>query len=236
MFAFLFLIAVCFPFYSSVHAMEPLKRKEEALDPQVVALVEKIDQANQKIETLCADFTQKKELSLLAEPMSLKGHFFLKKNVGLKFVFAAPDNLELYFTKNKIISISHNDQTCSYKKIPKKKSDLTQLLLSEKLDKLMEYFSLFMISPEQCSDPALLLIPRKRKMKKQFREIRLFFNSDYLVKKISVVEKDGDHYEVILKQIKINSPLKDDEFKPVVPEDYQTGNSLDPLLGSQIGL
>jgi len=215
---------------------DPARRKFEDLPADIQAIVERMDAANKSTQTIKADFVQKKELSLLAEPMSLTGKFFLKKGVGMKFEFASPENLEIFFTTRKIVSIAHNERTASFKKLPKRKNDLTEVLLTEKIDKLLEYFSLSQIPPEEEGNTAILLTPEKRKMKKRFREIRLFLKPDGLVRKISVVEHDGDYFEVVLSNTVVNSHLEDTVFEPDIPTDYQTGTSLDPILGTQIGL
>jgi len=237
MITFLFLLTTVYtPVLSPTALVSPKKNHMKDLDPSIRELVLKIDETNQATQTIKANFTQKKELSLLEEPMTLKGHFYLKKDVGMKFVFDSPENLEIYFTQRKIVSISHNERTASHKKLPKRKTDLTQVLLSEKLDKLLDYFTLSRIPGDEEGEEALLLTPRKRKMKKKFKEIRISFTKDLLVKRVVVWEVDGDRFEVRLNSMIINSHLDDDLFVPKIPEDYESGSSLDPILGAQIGL
>ncbi|PIE02939.1 MAG: hypothetical protein CSA81_04315 [Acidobacteria bacterium] len=233
---FLLLTSIQVPFNHSVVAVNPKKNLMEKLDPAVKEIVLKIDETNQNTQTIKADFVQKKELSMLAEPMTLSGEFYLKKGKGMKFNFDAPENLEIFFTQKKIVSVSHNEKTASFKKLPKRKTDITQVLLSEKLDKLLEYFNLTKITGDTPEEVVLLLTPRKRKMKKKFKEIRIAFNKTYMVKRIAVLEVDNDRFEVTLSNIEVNSNLEDALFVPEIPENYESGSKLNPIFGTQIGL
>ena len=120
----------------------PSGDKTRNVDPKLVALIEEIDAKSATIDTIQADFVQRKEISLLKEPVEMKGVFTLKRPDGIKFDFDPEQDLILIITREEMVSLSHEAKKASRITMKKRRSRLAQRLLSEKLKTLLKYFKI----------------------------------------------------------------------------------------------
>lgn len=202
------------------------------IDPGLVELVEKIDEKASNIVTLRAHFVQRKEISLLTEPVEMEGSFLIKKPDGIKFDFDPKEDLILIVNKDEMISLSHKAKKANRIKMKKRKTDLTRGILSEKIKTLLGYFNLTRASGSNGNH--LVLTPTKRKLKKKFKDVQIWVNNDHLICKIKVTLKDGDIYELTLSDIELNVDLDSKEFETTIPEGYELGDRMEYIFGSNV--
>ncbi len=202
------------------------------IDPGLVELVEKIDEKASNIVTLRAHFVQRKEISLLTEPVEMEGSFLIKKPDGIKFDFDPKEDLILIVNKDEMISLSHKAKKANRIKMKKRKTDLTRGILSEKIKTLLGYFNLTRASGSNGNH--LVLTPTKRKLKKKFKDVQIWVNNDHLIYKIKVTLKDGDVYELTLSDIELNVDLDSEEFDTTIPEGYELGDRMEYIFGSNV--
>ncbi|MCB1044165.1 MAG: outer membrane lipoprotein carrier protein LolA [Acidobacteria bacterium] len=209
---------------------------DQRIDPGLEALVARIDEVNSQITTLKADFTQRKEISLLTEPMEKTGAFFLDKPNAMKFEFDPESELVLLINQEEMVSISHKDKRAERIEMPKRKSDLTKMLITEQLHNLLKVFSIGRVDQTKTTgDQQLVLYPERRKLKKKIDEIRIWVNEDYLIYRIKVTSPDGDTFELHLANIVVNPELDANLFDTAIPEDYEIGDRLEFILGPNSG-
>jgi outer membrane lipoprotein-sorting protein len=202
--------------------------------PELEQLVQQMDQTHQKVESLQARFTQTKTMKLLAEPMVSTGTFYLKKTQGMFFQFDPPSQVQLFFLPGEVISINHEDQTANRKKLPKRKTDLTQLLVSEKISKILSYFDMLSITPEASGDTVLVMEPRRRKLKRSLSQVTLGLDGEGFLQKIHVTDAEGDCIEVVFSQRVLNPELDDSLFHVDIPKEYRVGKAFDAFLAQPI--
>jgi len=204
----------------------------QSLDEGLEELVANIDRANSEIETMRAEFEQRKEISLLTDAIEMTGKFFLKRTEGMKFEFAEEDDLLLIINQEEMISISHQAKTAERIKLPRRKTDLTRLLISEQFHKLLTYFNIGRVDQtDTTGEQQLVLLPTRRKFKKKINEIRIWVNDRFLIHRFRVVSKDGDIFELSLNNIEINPELEAGLFDAEIPDDYEVGDRLDFIFG-----
>ena len=203
---------------------------KEDLDPKLIELIDRIDQKSNTIQTMRAHFKQRKEISLLKEPVEMFGDFYLKRPDGIKFDFDPKEDLILILTAEEMVALSPKAKKANRVKM-KKKNQLVQRLLSEKIKTLSKYFTVEQVAEEADGGVHLALYPSKRRLKKRFQEIHVWVNPDFLINRVKVLSKDGDLYELALEQIEINRELPADLFDVEIPADYQMGDRIEHLLG-----
>ncbi len=207
--------------------------RDPKVDPGLIELIEKIDEKGSSIVTIRARFVQRKEISLLKEPVEMKGVFYLRKEDGIRFEFEPKDDLTLIITKEEMVSISPEAKKANRIKMKKRRTDLTRGILSEKLKFLLGYFSITRAS-SQTGNQHLLLKPSKRKLKKRFRDIQIWVNSEHLIHQIKVTSKDGDTYELALTNIELNVELAPDLFKTTIPDSFELGDRMEYIFGAGV--
>ncbi|MDJ0837137.1 MAG: outer membrane lipoprotein carrier protein LolA [Acidobacteriota bacterium] len=215
--------------FANEPANKQRKRKVE-VDPKLAALVEKVDAKAEEINTMRADFRQRKEIYMLKEPVEMKGVFSIRRPDGMRFDFEEKEDLILIMTREDMVSLSHKAKKASSIKLKKRHGRFVQRLLSDKLGSLTKYFD--MTLEEDDKGYRLLLMPAKRKLKKRFKSIHTAVNKEYLITYIKVELTDGDIYELYLDNIQLNQELPGDIFNTVIPEGYQMGERMDSIFGA----
>ncbi|CAM2066481.1 Outer membrane lipoprotein carrier protein LolA [Sulfidibacter corallicola] len=207
------------------------------MDPELVSLIEKIDARNAAVQTMQAEFIQRREVSLLKEPIEMKGIFYMKKDTGIKFDFDPEQDMVLVITPEEMVSLSPKAKKATRIKIKKRRSSLSQYVLMENLSTILDYFQIIRtLNAEGEETRTLILKPTKRKVKKKVSEIRLWFDESYLINKIKVVSADGDIYFLELNQIEVNKELDGDHFTTAIPEGFELGDRMEFIFGPNTGL
>ena len=71
-------------------------------------------------------------------------------------------------------------------------------------------------------------------MKKKFREVHIWINSEHLIYKIKVISKDGDIYDLALSNIRLNEALPEGHFDTTIPEGYQMSDRMEFIFGAGV--
>ena len=204
----------------------------ENIDPGLVDLIEKIDEKAATITSLKARFVQRKEISLLKEPVEKKGTFYLKRPDGFKLDFDPEEDLVMIITNEEMVAISPSAKKAEQIKLKKRQIGLTQRILSDKLGTMVNYFNITRaVRTGGPGGQRLVLTPNKRKLKKKFREIEIWIDDQYLIHKLKVTSKDGDVHELSLIDIQLNVPIDAKMFDTSIPEDFEVGDRLEYLFG-----
>lgn len=203
------------------------------IEPGLEELVRKIDEVNAGIVTMRARFEQRKEISLLAEPIRMKGTFLLQKPDAMMFQFDEEHDLLMVLNQQEMITLSPKARKAERLELPKRKTDVTQMLIADRLEALLSYFSIGRVDKTQTTGgQELVLRPVRRKLKQKFQEIRIQVNEGYLIERILVRSKDGDQFELGFQNIEINPTLPDGQFQVTIPEGFQVGNRIEFIFGS----
>lgn len=211
-----------------------LAGRNEALDPDLEALVKRVDEVNSGIHSMKAKFTQRKEISLLKDPIEVSGDFFLKKSDGIRFDYDVDEDLVLLITDREMVSLSHANKRADRVKLPRRKTDLTRLLISEQLDTIRSYFEITKVKPGSDAEDGvqeLLLLPSKRKLKKRIKEVRIWVNDAFFITGAQMTSRDGDVFELKLTDVEINPDLDPALFDSTVPEGYEVGDRFEFVFG-----
>lgn len=206
------------------------------IEPGLESLVQKIDEVNQSVQTLQARFEQKRELSLLTEPVVMTGTFYLQKPNAMKFQFDPEFDLSMTVNQEEMITIAHKEKKAERIELPKRKTDITQMLVAERLETLASYFRIGRLDQTKTTGgQTLILHPTRRKLKKKFKEIRIHINPEFLIDHIVVVQKDGDLFELKFSEISVNQEIDPSTFNVQIPEDYTVGNRVEFIFGPNSG-
>lgn len=228
---FLCLMLLIAPMVLAVEPAPGRNKKKKGLDPKIAELVEKVDQKTATINTIKARFSQRKEVSLLKDPVVMNGDFFFKRKSGFRFDFDPEEDLLIIITAEETISLSHEARKADRIKMKKRHGRLVERLLSDKLKSLSDNFRIEEQESEETSKH-LVLTPTKRRLKKRFTDIQLWVNETYMIHKIKVTSKDGDVYELSLEKVVLNESVEDTLFHETIPEDYEMSDRMEFLFGN----
>lgn len=210
-------------------------RDKQPVDPALVQLIEKIDEKSETVHTLRADFVQRKEISLLKDPVTMNGVIHVKKPDGIRFEFEPEDDLIILITGGEMVSLSPKAKKAGRIKMKKRHGRFAQKILSDKIKNLTKYFKVSLTDQtESGGEQHLLLKPAKRKLKKRFSHVEIWFNADHLITRIMVTLADGDVYDLLLSNIEINNEIPDETFDATIPDDFEMGDRMEHIFGAGV--
>ncbi len=215
-----------------VMATGPEKAKKPPLDPKLVDLINKVDAKTATIQTLEARFKQRKEVSLIKEPVVMEGTFYYRRQSGFKFVFDPQYDMVIVITNEETVSLSAKAKRADRVKMKKRNGRIVERLLSDKLKSISENFVVEkLVNGEHPNGHHLRLTPTKRRVKKRLAEVQIWIDEHYLMYRIEGVMKDGDTFGLTLQDPKLNEPIPAEFFDTTIPSGYKIGDRLEFLVG-----
>lgn len=192
--------------------LEPGKRLE--------ALVERVRHEQVAIETLEAEFTQKKESALLLEPVESKGVFSFSAPDRVRWEYLSPDPISLLIRDDEMTTWFRDIGRAEKMSIEAKSQRILRYLGGgSSMDDLLEYFEVSLAVPEDERMPYRLdLEPRFSRVAKRVSEMSIWVDAErFLPFRLRYVEPDGDATEYLFENIEINAPIPGDRFDLVLP-------------------
>jgi outer membrane lipoprotein-sorting protein len=185
-----------------------------------VALKNKIDNMSKQTSSIESDFTQVKNISMLSEKITSKGHFwFLNQEVkgqkinNLRWEYTTPYQYTIVINKDKIL-IKDEAKTKKYdmnsNKVFKEINDIMvscvngTVLNSNKFK--ISYF-------ENDNGYKLELLPTQKAMKESLKKINMYFDKNVTsVVKLDMQEPGDDLTTIDFSNKKLNAPITAEKF------------------------
>lgn len=178
------------------------------------AFKQKVDKMSSSTNSLESDFVQVKNLSMLSEKITSKGHFCFQKQNNLRWEYSDPYKYVIVINKEKILIKDENSKVKKYdmnsNKVFKEINDIMiscvngDILRSSKFT--VSYF-------ENEKAYKLELIPLNKAMKESLKKINMYFDKNVTsVTKLEMVENGDDITSIDFSNKKINAPVAPEKF------------------------
>jgi len=193
-------------------------------EESIVSLLENMQKAQGKINTMQANFFQKKKSSLFENPQELSGVVYFKKPDFIRWEYLKPENYIIFVEKEKFQIYYPSLKKVKVGKIARLRGKIFSILLAqEPLVKLKNHFMIELRKREK--EDVLILTPLTFKLKKYWKSWTLIIDrSSFLPKSIEILEKDGDLTFIEFKDVKIDITLEEEIFKLKIPSDVVVEN------------
>jgi outer membrane lipoprotein-sorting protein len=176
-------------------------------------LMSKIDNMSKQTNSIESDFVQVKNLSMLSEKITSKGHFWFQKQNNLRWEYKEPYKYTIVINKNKII-IKDENKVKKYdmnsNKVFKEINDIMiscvngNILNSNKFK--ISYF-------ENDSFYKLELNPNDKAMKESLKQINMYFDKNVSsVVKLDMLEPGDDITTLDFSNKKLNETITPEKF------------------------
>lgn len=174
---------------------------------------QKFADASKKLESIKADFTQEKDLSMLSEKIVSKGVFFFKKDNKVRLEYKTPFKYLMVINDSKVM-VKDNSRETKYdthnNKIFKQINDLT---VSSVQGTILNSPDFKVKVLEGGNQYLLEMVPLAKGLKEFFSTIRIFIDKkDYSVSRIEMVELSGDSTTITFSNKELNGPVDDKLF------------------------
>ncbi len=195
----------CSSIVSAQSAYKPVK--------DTVALKAKIDNMSKVTNSIESDFTQVKDLSMLSEKITSKGHFYFQKKNNLRWEYTTPYKYIIVINQDKIFIKDENKlkkYDMNSNKVFKEINDIMISCVNGDILKSNKFKISFF---ENDTYYKLELIPTMKGMKESLKKINMYFDKSVTsVVKLDMLEPSDDITTLDFSNKKINSPISSEKF------------------------
>ena len=173
-----------------------------------------LSKANADVQTISSDFTQVKNLSLLADKIKSKGKFYFKKVDKVRIEYTSPYTYLLVMNGGQVMVKDEQKTSKVNTKNSKTMQSANRIMVDCMRGAVFQNPDFKTTVYENAQSYLLSMAPANESMKKMFREINVYMNKkNYDVHRLSMVEQGGDYTDMDFSNTKHNVSLNDALFK-----------------------
>lgn len=200
----------------TVQGLSPSSRLE--------TLIERVRYEQRRVDTLEADFVQRKESAMLLEPVDAEGVFAYAAPDRVRWDYETPNPISILVTRDAMTTWYRDIQQAERVDVGRHSQRVLEYLgAGSSMDELLEYFSLTLTMPRRPSDPYRLdLDPRFERVAKRLRGMTVWIDSmRFLPVRLRYVEADGDVTDLRFENLRINRGLAEERFDLELPNTVE---------------
>lgn len=199
-------------------ALTPVIKSQEmrkATPEEARAMIAKINKSAASISTITCSFTQEKSIAMLKDKMISQGKMCYSSAGKLRWEYSSPYSYILVINNNKVSMKSGSKTNTVDINSSKLFQAVARIMVSSVTGKSLNKsndFDITMYSSNKnwCAQ----LVPKEANMKKMFKFIRLYFNSNQtMVSRVEMIEKNGDKTIIRLNNVVTNKQIADAQFR-----------------------
>jgi outer membrane lipoprotein-sorting protein len=203
-------------------AQETRTPRDPSVAPQdrLPVLVERLRMESAERRTMEADFTHRKESTLLKEPLEATGVFSYQAPDRARWEFLEPEAVSLVIRGDEMITWYRDAGRAERYQVGKQSQKVLEYLgASTSIIALLEYFDVFLHMPEDVEAPyRLKLEPRFKRIEKRITELEIWIEPErYLPVRLRYVEPDGDVTDYRFDNFRINEEIAPERFELGLP-------------------
>jgi outer membrane lipoprotein carrier protein len=173
--------------------------------------IEKIQKAYEKIKDMKGSFVQKNTIRDLNQTDTYKGEFFIRQPLRMKWVYAGKASQDIYIGNNVVMIYKKGDKQAYKGRFDKETYGQTPVALLSGFGNIRQEFTI------SGRGNGLLLTPRKSLGNIKSISITLS-DDDFPIKSFTIQDGGSNIIEIALKDVKINTGLKDSVFEFSLPK------------------
>ena len=198
-------LIICSSFVSAQSVFKPVK--------DTVSLKAKIDNMSKVTNSIESDFTQVKDLSMLSEKITSKGHFYFQKKNNLRWEYTSPYKYIIVINQDKIFIKDENKlkkYDMNSNKVFKEINDIMISCVNGDILKSNKFKISFF---ENDTYYKLELIPAMKGMKESLKKINMYFDKNVTsVVTLAMLEPSDDITTLDFSNKKLNGTIAIEKF------------------------
>ena len=217
---------------------EDCRPADRPADPTLARILEAFDRKQRDTVTMVASFTERKDLKLLAKPVTSRGQFFYNRPNQVRWEYLEPDRKVFVITED--MYIAYYPALKRAEEVPIKKFVGKRLFrfigLGQSIDDLGKYYEIRLAPQSDIKDThLLLLIPRKKRVRDRVAEMKIWVDAGtFLPRQLEYIEADGDSTLLTFNDIKVNVEVASNRFHVDLPKDVVVSETFNGFsLGQQ---
>lgn len=191
-----------------------------SLPERSAALLDRIQLEQKQLESLEADFVQRRESEFLAAPEESRGRFAYSAPDHVRWDYLSPKPVALVLDENEMLTWYQDLGRAERVKVGRVSSQVFRYLnASGSLESLMKYFEVTIAFPQAAAEPYKLeLRPRYARIKKRLSAMTIWIDRRlFLPARVRYVESNGDTTEYQLDNLRKNGAIPAERFQLELP-------------------
>jgi outer membrane lipoprotein-sorting protein len=182
------------------------------------------------IKTLQASFEERKELSLLKEPVVQRGTFYHSKPQLFLWDYASPTVKKILLTDDLLLAYYPAMKRAEEVNVRRWTTQIRRYLqVGENLEELRKDYDVALGKAGSDDLPEatlLVLTPKNKKVRAKLEQIRISLDSESgLTRRVIYQEGDGDRTVFTFKDILVNREIDASRYQITLPPDVKMGDS-----------
>jgi len=173
--------------------------------------IEKIQKAYEKIKDMKGAFTQKNTIKDLNQTDTYKGEFFIRQPLRMKWLYTGKAAQDIFIGNNIVMIYKKGDKQAYKGKFDKETYGQTPVALLSGFGNIRQEFTI------SGRGNSLLLTPKKNLGNITSISITIS-EDDFPIKSFTIQDGASNVIEIALKDVKINTGLKDSVFEFSLPK------------------
>lgn len=180
----------------------------------VAAFQQSIAKSNAARQTIVSDFTQTKNLSLLADKIKSKGRFYYKKEDKVRIEYTSPYTYLLVMNGGQLMVRDEQKTNKINTRNSKTMQSVNRVMIDCMRGTVFNNPDFKVTAYENAKSYLLSLVPVTDAMKKMFSRIDVYMDKKtFDVNRLSMIEQGGDYTDMDFTNTKQNVPLDEALFK-----------------------
>ncbi len=174
----------------------------------------KLNTAASALKSMQCDFVQTKYLSLLSDKMVSEGCMYYRQPDKLRWEYTTPYQYLSIFNGTKVYIGNDTRRDIIDTNTNKIFKEVARIMMNTVTGKALSDQAGFTTTVADKADSWIVtLVPKKKELRGMFAKICLTFSKKReMISEINLYEKNGDHTNIALKNIKVNSPADESIF------------------------
>lgn len=195
-------------FLSVASAQTPFKSVKDTL-----LLKYKIDQMSKQTNSIESDFMQTKNLAMLSERITSKGHFWFQKQNNLRWEYSEPFKYIIVINKDKILIKDENKVKKYDMNANKVFKEINEVMISCVNGNILNSNKFQIAYFENDKNYKLELTPTNQAMKENLKKINMYFDKNVTsVVKLEMIELGDDITIIDFSNKKLNVKITPEKF------------------------
>jgi len=183
----------------------------------------RFDRVQAQIHTLSAEFVQTTRNTLLKEPVVAKGAFYLTKPDSVLWEYVSPEPMRFVVSEGEYTGYFPQRKRAERRDIKRWSEQIFRFFgLGQGSQDLSKFYAIALgpASPDMKGSYLLVLSPKKRRVKKNVEEVKLWVDVGTLLpQRIDYVGKDGNERVIRFVNTRLNPDLAAGMYKLDIPSD-----------------
>ncbi len=190
---------------------------------QEMSFLKKFDQVQEQTITVISNFTEKKELTLLDQPVISQGILYYKRPNQILWEYQKPDIKKFLLTGDHLLSYYPKEKRAEQISIKRFRSHVFKFFCIGQLSEdLRDYYKMEVSNSHNAKNVLMTLWPKKRKLKKRIDHLKLWIDRDvHQLTRLQYVEVDGDQTTIDFNNLRVNREIPPSTFQIDLPADVE---------------